>query len=60
MRNALVFNAAIVWAVTLLNIGLKGKQNRRERDEMEARHMEQDQPVLELSSRGVTEPTEGA
>jgi len=60
MRNALIFNTAIVWAVAFLNLGLKGKQSRRERDEMEARDVEQDKPVLELSSREVTEPTEGA
>ena len=56
MRNALIFHAAIICVVSLLNIGLKGKQSRRERDEMEAGPTEQVQTVLELSSpRDVTE-----
>jgi len=56
MRNAFIFRAVLVWVVSLLNIGLKGKQSRRERDEMEAECAEQDQAVLELSSpRDATE-----
>ena len=56
MRNALIFRAVLVWVVSFLNIGLKGKQSRRERDEMEAGCAERDQAVLELSSpRDATE-----
>jgi len=56
MRNALIFRAVLVWVVSLLAIGLKGKQSRRERDEMEAGRAEQDQAVLELFSP--RDPTE--
>lgn len=48
MRNALIFQAVIICVASLLVIGLKGKQNRRERDEMEAGRAELDQPNPEL------------
>jgi len=50
MRNALIFRAVLIWVVSLLIVGLKGKQSRRERDGMEAGRAEQDQAMLELSS----------
>jgi hypothetical protein len=40
MRNALIFNAVIICVVSLMIIPLKGKQTRRERDEMEAGRVE--------------------
>lgn len=36
MRNALIFNSTIICVVSVLVFGLKGKQTRRERDEIEA------------------------
>lgn len=49
MHNALIFQAVIVCAVSLTVIGLKGKQNRRERDEIEAKRPEPGQNSLALA-----------
>lgn len=46
MHKALVFQAAIVGVVSVTVIGLKGEQNRRVRDEMEAKGMEPGQTSL--------------
>ncbi|KAF9649531.1 MFS general substrate transporter [Thelephora ganbajun] len=61
MRNALIFHAVIICVVSLLVFGLKGKQNRRERDEMEAGRAEQDQTPTEPSSprSGAESPKKG-
>ena len=52
MRNALIFQSSIICVVSLSVIGLKGKQSRRERDEMEAERAGQGKTDLELSSPG--------
>jgi hypothetical protein len=49
MRNALIFHGTIICVVSVLVVALKGKQNRRERDEIEARRAE-DPNSVELSS----------
>lgn len=54
MRNALIFNGVLVSAVSVLVLGLKGKQTRRERDEIEAKRAE-DPGAVELSSRSGVE-----
>ena len=51
MRNALIFQGAMVCAVSVLVFGLKGRQSRRERDEAEAGGVELDQTVEELPNR---------
>ena len=43
MHNALIFQGAIICALSLPILALKGRQTRRERDEMEASHPELDQ-----------------
>ena len=50
MRNAFIFQATIICVVSLLVFGLKGKQSRRERDEMEAGCTKLDPNVVEVSS----------
>jgi len=55
MRNALIFHATIISVVSLLVFALKGKQTRRERDEMEAGRTELEQNVVELSPRDEVE-----
>ena len=50
MRNALIFHAILICVISLPVIGLNGKQNRRERDEMEANRVEEVQTVVEPSS----------
>ena len=58
MRNALIFHGVVVCVISVLVFGLKGKQTRRERDEIEARRAGDPTPV-ELSSRsGVEESKE--
>jgi len=54
MRNALIFNGTFVCVVSALVIGLKGKQTRRERDEIESRRAG-DTTTTETSSRGGVE-----
>ena len=51
MRNALIFQGTMVCAVSVLVFGLKGRQSRRERDEVEAGGVELDQTVEELPNR---------
>ena len=48
MRKALIFHGVIICAVSLLVFALKGKQNRRERDEMEVGRAELDQTSMEV------------
>jgi len=55
MRNALTFHAAIICVVSLLILALKGKQNRRERDEMEATRVGTDQFAMGVSTPQVKE-----
>ena len=55
MRKALIFHATIISVVSLLVFALKGKQTRRERDEMEAGRAELDQNVVELPTRDEVE-----
>jgi len=55
MRNALIFHATIISVVSLLIFALKGKQARRERDEMEAGSAELDANVVELPTRDEVE-----
>jgi len=50
MHKALIFHAVMVCALSLPVIGFKGKQNRRERDEIEAKRAEEVQTDLEPSS----------
>lgn len=54
MRNALVFHGTLICAVSVLTLGLKGEQTRRERDEIEAKRAGDPTPV-EPPSRGVVE-----
>ena len=42
MHNALIFHGAIICALSLPVLALKGRQTRRERDEMETGHPELD------------------
>jgi len=58
MRNALIFHATIICVVSLLVFALKGKQARRERDEVEAGRAELDHSVVELSTRDEVEQPE--
>ena len=51
MRNALIFHAVIICAISILVLALKGKQTRRERDEMAAGRLEPDQTVAQVSPR---------
>ena len=55
MRNALIFHAAIICVVSLLILALKGKQNRRERDEMEATRAGTGQIAMGVSTPQVKE-----
>lgn len=55
MRNALIFHSTIISVVSLLVFALKGKQTRRERDEMEAGRTELDQNIVGLSTHDEVE-----
>lgn len=59
MRNALIFNGTVICVVSVLIFGLKGKQTRRERDEIEARRAE-GPTAVELSSYGGVEESKDA
>jgi len=48
MRNGLIFHATLICVVSVLIFGLRGKQSRRERDEMEAGRTEPDQSVVDI------------
>lgn len=54
MRNALIFHGTLVCVASVLVFGLKGKQTRRERDEIEAKRGE-GLANMELTSRSVLE-----
>lgn len=58
MRNALIFHATIICVVSVLVFGLKGKQTRRERDEIEARRAEN--PPANLPLPGEVEKSKGS
>jgi hypothetical protein len=61
MHNALIFHGVIICAVSLLVIPLKGKQTRRERDEMEAAgRAELDPAIVELHTRHEVERSKEA
>ena len=59
MRNALILNGTIICVVSVPIFLLKGKQTRRERDEIEARRTV-DPTVAGLSSRMVVEESKGS
>jgi MFS transporter, FLVCR family, MFS-domain-containing protein 7 len=58
MRNALIFNSTIICVVSVLIFGLKGKQNRRERDEIEAGRARIPTAVESSLPSGAEEPKE--
>jgi len=58
MRTSLIFHGIVISVVSLLVFALKGKQPRRERDEMEAGRAELDQSVVGLSTRDEVEQSE--
>lgn len=55
MRNALIFHGTLVCVASVLVFGLRGKQTRRERDEIEAKRGEGPASNVELASRSVLE-----
>lgn len=50
MRNALIFHATVICVVSVLVFALKGRQTRRERDEVEAERTGLEQTVVEQSA----------